>query len=121
MEIGRPFISEPEHALKNSIRSPSGLRTEAAVTGACSGTEKRFPGGRHRRVADSQTVIGAFDARRVTKWLIRKGQPGNKAFPIFVAVQCGPVFETGTLRFQIVLAALAPMFLAARAGWPVTS
>src|SRR5438067_424050 len=101
MEIGRPFISEPEHALKNSIRSPSGLRTEAAVTGACSGTEKRFPGGRHRRVADSQTVIGAFDARRVTKWLIRKGQPGNKAFPIFVAVQCGPVSETGTLRFQI--------------------
>src|SRR6185436_9016736 len=87
--------------LKKLISKPKGVRAEATVLEACSLKGKRFPGGRHRRKADSQTVIGAFDRRRVTKWLIGKGQPGNKAFPIFVAVQCGPVSETGTLRFQI--------------------
>src|SRR4051812_40934601 len=97
----RDHLFPTRACLKKLISEPKGIRTEATIAGACSGKKKRFPGGRHRRKADSQTVIGAFDGRRVTRWLIRKGQPGNKAFPIFVAVRCGPVSETGTLRFQI--------------------
>src|SRR3954465_4743451 len=83
--------------LKNSFPRPKGHSNRSDCSGCLQPKQKRFPGGRHRRKADSQTVIGAFGERRVTRWLIRKGQPGNKAFPIFVAVQCGPVSETGTL------------------------
>lgn len=102
----RENISEPSHALKTLVINPredgsKSARTDATAPVGCCGSKKRFPGGRHRRKADSQTVIGAFDQRRVTNWLIRRAKPGNKAFPIFVAVQCGPVCETGTLRFQI--------------------
>jgi len=55
--------------------------------------------------ADSQTVIGAFDERRVTSWRIGRARQGNKALPIFLAVQAGPVRTTEALRFPIVVAA----------------
>lgn len=78
--------------------------------------EKCFPGQRHRLAADSQTVIGAFDQRRVTRWLLGRARPGNKAFPILVTVQSGPVRETGTLHFQIMLQTSFVMVVANRSS-----